>query len=167
MKPHDLPIDDACRQALAALEADPLDLPPEAETHLRHCPACAETRVLWLAQEDAPAVLVPAGYFDRLPERVLRKLPSRSRRSRALFWAAAAALVGAAALGGFWAGRMNRTPVVEATGPKPVVDFQEIPTESPFIDGEDPLLTLQDMKPEDSKALLKRLDRKPETPAAP
>ena len=43
--PQDFP--ESCQAALAAIEADPLDLPQSALGHLRVCPACAEARVQW------------------------------------------------------------------------------------------------------------------------
>ena len=118
---------ETCRSALAAIEGDPLNLPREVADHLRACHACTEARVQWLAQEEAVPALAPAGYFEALPSRVLRKLPSKSpsSKSRPLLWSAAAMLLGAAALGGFLAGRANRNPVVEATLPRTPADVQD------------------------------------------
>ena len=90
-----LPLPDRCAQALSALQADPVDPSAEAERHLRTCRACAEARVAFLAQEEAPEVLAPAGYHERLPDRILAKLPARAplhRRLAPLTWAAAAAM---------------------------------------------------------------------------
>lgn len=163
MTPPNAPLREACRTALAALEADPLNPPPEVLAHLQQCPACAEARVLWLAQEDAPVALAPAAYYQKLPGRILRKLPVRTRRSRLLPWAAAAALVGAAALGGFWAGRLNRTPVLEAkTAPAPA-EPADVPTDTPFTESDDVLLQLQQLSPEESRALVERM-RHPSRP---
>ncbi|HJW09123.1 MAG TPA: hypothetical protein VJ483_05765, partial [Holophagaceae bacterium] len=66
----DLRLPKDCAATLAALESDPLEPGAAAEAHCRVCAACRETRVLFLAQEEAPLPLVPADYFERLPERV-------------------------------------------------------------------------------------------------
>jgi hypothetical protein len=158
-----LPIPEACTHALEAIQADPLEPGAEAEAHLRTCRACSEARVAFLAQEEAPEVLAPAGYFERLPDRVQRKLPARPRllhRVRPLAWAAAAALLMAVGAGAFWAGRANRTPLVEATLPhQPEVTATTLSvSDTPFHDREEEAAQVQTLTPEEMKALLNRLD---------
>lgn len=157
-----LPLPDPCRRTLAALEADPLDPGREAQSHLRACPACSEAQVFYLAQEDAPTPLAPAGYFDRLPGRILGKLPVRtgllSRRLHGLGWAAAAVLLMAASAGAFWAGRANRTPLVEANLPKPVDTVEITVPDEPFHDRDEEAAQLQTLSPSDMKALLQQMD---------
>ncbi len=156
------PLPDACARALEAVALDPLEPGAEVERHLRACPACAEARVIFLAQEEAPEALVPAGYHDRLPGRILGKLPSRPglphHRLRGLAWAAAAVLLMAVGAGAFWAGRANRTPLVEASVPKPAETLEVSVPEAPFRDRDEDAAQLQTLTPEEMKALLKRLD---------
>lgn len=166
MKRDALPPSESCMKTLAAIEADPLDPGRDAELHMKTCTACAEARVIYLAQEDAPEVLVPAGYFDRLPARVVGKLPARRtpvHHARRLYWAAAAALLMAVGAGAFWAGRANRTPLVEATMPKPADTLEVMVPEAPFRDRDEEAAQLQALSPEEMKALLERLDH----PSAP
>ena len=156
-----LPLPEACQRTLTALEADPLNPGRDAQAHLRGCPACAEARVLFLAQEEAPDPLAPAGYFDRLPGRILGKLPVRqglSRRLHGLGWAAAAVLLMAASAGAFWAGRANRTPLVEANLPKPVDTVEITVPDEPFHDRDEEAAQLQTLSPSDMKALLQQMD---------
>lgn len=156
MTPRPLDLPEACAAALAAMEADPLGLPGPALDHLRACPACAEARVLWLAAEEAPAALAPAGYFDRLPARVQRKLPAPrpALRPRGLLATAAAALILATAAGAFWAGKANRTPLVEA---KAVLDARDTQVDAPFQEQDEILESLQTLSREEAAALLKTL----------
>ncbi|WP_306589853.1 hypothetical protein [Geothrix sp. 21YS21S-4] len=164
-EPLDLP--EACAAALLAVEADPLDPGPGAEAHLRTCPACSEARILCLSQEEVPDVLAPQGYFDRLPGRILRKLPTRLplyRRVGPLAWSAAAAILLAVGTGAFVAGYANQTPYVEATLPH--ADFAEpAVADTPFRDGEEDAAQVQALSPEEMKALLQRLD--PPPPVSP
>jgi hypothetical protein len=157
-----------CALALEAILADPLEPGADAEAHMQICRACSEARVAFLAQEEAPEPLAPAGYYDRLPERVLRKLPARpslQHRVRPLAWAAAAAMLMAVGAGAFWAGRANRTPYVEATvRPAEVVETSLTVTDTPFHDGEEDASQVQALTPEEMKALLKKLDTPPSTP---
>lgn len=154
-----------CAAALKAIETDPLNLNKATLAHVRTCTACAEARVHWLAQEEVPYALAPSGYFDRLPERVLRKLPTRRYNpftSRGLLWTAAATIIVAAALSGFLAGRANRTPVVMAEKHETIVDMREVMPDTPFQENEDPLSQLSVLSEEEADAVLKRLDaRKP------
>lgn len=161
MNPGPLPLPEACLAALAAVEADPLVPGSEAEAHLRACRACAEARILSLALEETPECLVPAGYHDRLPDRILRKLPLRSplhRRLGPLAWAAAAAVLMAVGAGAFLAGRANRTPYVEATLPRPAEPAEVPASDTPFHDREEEAAQIQTLSPDEMKALLKRLD---------
>jgi hypothetical protein len=164
-----LPLPDACSLTLEAILLDPLEPGPEAEAHMHTCRACSEARVAYLAQEDVPEVLAPSGYYDRLPARVLRKLPARPslhRRLRPYAWAAAAALLMAVGAGAFWVGRANRTPLVEATLPRQpeTVESTVTVSDTPFHDREEDAAELQTLTPEEMKALLKHLDAPPSAP---
>ncbi len=160
-----LPIPNACEATLAAIEQDPLTLPSEALTHLRQCPACAEARVQWLALEEVPHALAPAGYFDHLPTRIQRKLPVRAGlmgRPRRLLWAAAAALLMAGmGVGGFWLGKANRAPLVEATLPRNPSEVQELIVDAPFQEDDDALSQLSALPQEEAEAVLKQLEASP------
>jgi len=160
-----LPIPKACEATLAALEYDPLTLPSEALAHLRQCPACAEARVQWLALEEVPNALAPAGYFDHLPARIQRKLPVRAGllgRPRKLLWAAAAALLMAGTgVGGFWLGKANKTPLVEATLPRNPSEVQELIVDAPFQEDDDALSQLSTLPQEEAEAVLKQLEASP------
>jgi len=152
-----------CLEALAAIERDPLDLPPEVEAHVKACAGCSEARVTWLAMEDAPAAVAPAGYFDQLPGRVLRKLPSRPRAGNrpAALWALAAALLMAVGFGGFWLGRANRQPLVEATYTPPAAELPAALPETPFMEGDDEVAQLRRLPPEKAATVLEGLEPKP------
>jgi hypothetical protein len=158
-----------CPAALAALEKNPLDLPASVEAHLRGCPACSEAQVLWLALEEAPEGEAPAGYFEGLGFRILRKLPTRrgGLRRSAAFWLAAAGLLAALGLGatGFFLGRAMRAPLVEASQPKGWVEALDPQTETPFVDAEDPLTQLTNLSPRQAEAALARLQAP--APSAP
>lgn len=152
----------ACALALEAVLADPLVPGAAAEAHLRSCRPCAEARVALLAQEDTPEAALPEGYLERLPGRILGKLPTRvplHRRFHPMLWAAAATLVMAVGAGAFWAGRANRTPLVEAS--LPAAEAQEANSsevDTPFHDREEDAAQVQALSPEEMRALLKRLD---------
>ncbi len=161
-----LPLPDSCSRALDALQADPIEPGAETERHLRTCRACAEARVAFLAQEEAPEILAPAGYHERLPDRILAKLPARAplhRRLAPLTWAAAAALLMAVSAGAFWAGRANRTPLMEAALPRPAepVEAATSVSDTPFHDREEDAARVQSLSPDELKALLKQLDPPP------
>ncbi len=160
-----LPIPDTCETTLAAIERDPLDLPSEALAHLCQCPACAEARVQWLALEEVPHALAPAGYFDHLPARIQRKLPTKIRsvgRPRKLLWAAAATLLMAGTgVGGYWLGRANQTPLVEATLPRNPGEVQELIVDAPFQEDGDALSQLSALPQEEAEAVLKHLEASP------
>ena len=162
MRHASLSLPDPCTQTLTAIEADPLAPGPGAELHMKTCTACAEARVIFLAQEEAPEPLAPAGYFDRLPARVIGKLPVRrtglTLHARGLTWAAAAILLMAVSVGAFWAGRANRTPLVEATLPKPADTVEVMVPDTPFRDRDEDAAQIQSLSPEEMKALLKRVD---------
>lgn len=166
LNPEDemVPLPELCARALAALEADALEPGAETEAHLRACPACAEARVMLLAQEDAPLPLVPAGYFETLPLRIGRKLPAPKIRRRlpSWLWAAAAAVLMAAGLGGYLAGRATPAPPVL----QPVAQ-QVAPVESPaqdralpFHDRDEDLAELGGLSPTEMKQLVSSLDAK-------
>lgn len=164
-----LPIPEACSSTLDAVLADPLEPGAEAEAHMQICRACSEARVAYLAQEESPEALAPTGYFDRLPDRIQRKLPARPglhRRVRPFTWAAAAVLLMAVGAGAFWAGRANRTPYVEATLPRQpdITETTLTVSDTPFHDREEDAAQLQMLTPAEMKALLKRLDTPPSSP---
>lgn len=155
-----LPIPAACVPTMDAVLADPLDPGHEAEAHLKICRACAEARVAYLAQEESPEALAPAGYFERLPDRILRKLPARPRlrlRLGPFTWAAAAALLMAVGAGAFWAGRANRTPLVEASLPRTPSEVQEFLPDTPFEDQEDAVSQLTALSQPEADAVLRTL----------
>ena len=156
----------ACLEALAAIEADPLALPPAVEAHVASCRACSEARVTWLAMEDAPAAQAPAGYFDHLPGRVLRKLPARPRRlgSQPVLWARAAGLIAAVGFGGYWLGQANKQPLVEATITTAPAELPATLPEAPFQEGDDTLAQVSTLTPAETKALMDRLDAKTPKP---
>lgn len=159
-------IPESCQPVLAALEQDALNLSPEHLAHLKDCPACAEARVLWVAAEEEPFALAPAGYFERLPDRVVRKLPNRrsgSRPLRFVLWAAAAGLLAAMGIGGFLFGRSHRAPLVEATLPR--TEAPEVLPEAPFQDT-DPLSQLQGLDEAQAQRVLDHLESKPARPQA-
>ena len=152
----------ACTEAQQAIESDPRDLSSDILAHLRACPACAEARVLWLSMEEDPQALAPAGYFDRLPGRILGKLPSTRRAAprRTAWLAAAAALMLLTAGGSFWAGRINREPLVEASNPKTPSDLKETQPDLPFHDRYEVIEQFQNLSPEEAQVLLKQLEKK-------
>jgi hypothetical protein len=155
-------MNERCQQALDAIEADPLSLPEEIQAHLRTCGACREARVHWLAQEEAPQALAPAGYFEQLPRRILRKLPSgRSGGSRRILWLAAAGLALALGVGGYLAGRVQRTPMVEASLAPTPSELSELVSEAPFGEGDDAVSQLSELSQEDAEAVLQRLESSP------
>ena len=160
MKDQFPPIPAACLSALAEIETDPLRLTPASAAHVRACTACAETRIAWLAQEETEA-LAPAGYFDSLPERILSKLPAgpRRRKPHLAIWAMAAAALLAVATGGFWAGRANRTPMVEATLIPVAVETHDALPDTPFQEGEDDYAQLPNLSPEQARMVIERVSR--------
>jgi hypothetical protein len=153
-------------KVLAALEADPLNLSPDVAELVRRDPALAELRVQWLALEEAPAPLAPAGYFQRLPGRIAGKLPAQPRRlavrSTPLLWAVAAAALLAIGTGGFLAGRANRQPLVEAKVPDAPARYAV--GDAPFQENDDLLAQADQLSPEQLQALVKRLESKPKQP---
>jgi hypothetical protein len=158
MTGHFPPVADACGRTLAEIEADPLALSAAAEAHVRACVACAETRVAWLAQEET-SVQAPAGYFEELPGRILTKLPSgpRRRRPHVALWAMAAALLASVGVGGFMAGRANRTPMVEATLVQPAPESHETMPDTPFKEAEDDYAQLPNLSPEEARRLIEQV----------
>jgi hypothetical protein len=158
MKEHVSPIPEACLQALAKIEADPLELSGAAAAHVRACPACSEARVAWLAQEEASAQ-APAGYFEQLPGRILSKLPAAPRRRRPypVLWALAAGLLAAVGAGGFLAGRANRATMVEATLVQPAPEPHVALPDTPFLEGEEDYAQLPDLNPEQVHRFMERV----------
>jgi hypothetical protein len=123
MKPqaNDPVLPQGCQNTLAAIELDPLNLPHEALKHITTCPKCFEARVMWLAQEDFEAPIAPTGYFDKLPGRILQKMPATSASPwfRVPLLASAASILFFAGLSGYWYGRQanHTTIVLEAVVP--------------------------------------------------
>jgi hypothetical protein len=104
-----------CQDALRAIELDALNLPLEALKHVSACSMCSEARVLWLAQEDFGHQLAPAGYFDKLPSRVLQKLPTAQKKPlyRLPLLFSAASILLFVALSGYWYGRQSQlSPII-------------------------------------------------------
>jgi hypothetical protein len=147
-----------CAETLALIQADPLELPAAAVAHTRICPACAEARVAWLAQEQPGPALAPAGYFERLPDRVLAKLPParRSWRPGLRLGSLAAGLFLAIGLGGFWLGRSPGPALTEAALPSLAEAAEALP-ETPFQTGDDDLAQLPALNPDEAQAILERL----------
>jgi hypothetical protein len=112
--PKNTVIPQACQNALEAIEQNPLALPKGALKHVAQCPMCSEARVMWLAQDEFEAPLAPAGYFDKLPGRVLQKMPSSpaSPWLRLPLLASAASILFFAGMGGYWYGRQTHPPIV-------------------------------------------------------
>lgn len=168
MNPETLQEPEACRLTLAAVEANPLGPGPDAEAHMKTCTACSEARVIYLAQEEAPQALAPAGYFERLPRRILGKLPARSGlhlHTRRFYWGTAAALLLAVGTAAFWVGRANRAPLVEAGLPHMPAEVQELAPDSPFQDSEDAVTQLSTLSQEDADAVIRSLSTP--SPASP
>lgn len=158
-----LPVSKPCSLTLDAILTDPLMPGAEAEAHMQICTACSEARVAYLAQEDHPQALAPAGYFERLPGRILGKLPAPTRHlhTRRLFWGTAAALLIAVGATAFWAGRANRVPLVEANLPRTASEVQEVLPDTPFQDNEDAVTQLSALSQEDADAVFRTLNKKP------
>ncbi|HET6329530.1 MAG TPA: hypothetical protein VFF76_01965 [Holophagaceae bacterium] len=159
-----IPLPESCARALAALQADALEPGLEAEAHLRICAACAEARVLLLAQEDEPLPLAPAGYFESLPARIARKLPAaRTRRSLpGWVWAAAAGILMAAGVGGYLAGRATPAPPVLQPMAQQTVQPADPGGQDralPFHDRDEDLAELGSLSPSEMKELVSSLDK--------
>ena len=151
-------------KAMQAIEADPLNLPTDVAALVRLSPALSELRVHWLALEDLPTTSTnaPAGYFQALPGRVLRKLPIKlavRHRSHPALWAAAAALLLAIGAGGFWAGKANRAPLVEAKAQEsePAKDLPV--ADAPFQENDDVLVQIQNLSPEEIQRIADKVKR--------
>ncbi|MBL0210586.1 MAG: hypothetical protein IPQ13_06680 [Holophagaceae bacterium] len=161
MKPQ-APTPEQLETALRAIEADPLNLPADIEALVRQSPSLSEMRVHWLALEDPREAhaMAPAGYFEALPGRVQRKLPIQAaarHRFHPALWAAAAALMLAIGTGGFWAGKANRTPLVEAKV-KESEPTKELPlADAPFQESDDVLVQMQSLSPEEIQRLAEKV----------
>lgn len=150
-----------CERALAAVQEDPLDLPAEVEAHLTTCSACREARIVLLAQEEASLPLAPAGYFERLPGRILGKLPARRpvRSLRPWMLGAAAALLLTVSGISFFAGRANRATPVAKVEAAPAVDPKAIQGTLPFQDSQEDLGRLKELNADEMKALIEHLEK--------
>jgi hypothetical protein len=167
-----LPTPEACALTMSAVLVDPLDSGPDAEAHMQICRACSEARIAYLAQEDAPQVLVPTGYFERLPGRILGKLPAPVRLSshtKKYIWGLAASLLFAVSATTYWVGRANRMPLVEASLPRTSAEIQEFLPDSPFQDREDAVnddavTQLTALSEDDANAVIRTLAKRPTPP---
>lgn len=151
-------------KAMQAIEADPLNLPADVAVLLRQSPALSELRVHWLALEDQPpnSAMAPAGYFQALPGRVLRKLPVKMptrHRFHPALWAAAAALMLAIGTGGFWAGKANRTPLMEARASEsePAKDLPV--ADAPFQESDDVMVQIQNLSPQEIQRIADKVKK--------
>lgn len=148
------PTPEQLEMILQALEADPLHLQADVAAYVRQSPALSELRVQWLAVQDDSGnpSMAPAGYFQALPGRVLRKLPIKSAARHGLhpaLWAAAAALMLTIGAGSFWAGKANRTPLVEARAQE-LEPSKELPlADAPFQESDDVMVQIQNLSPEE------------------
>ncbi|MCL1893786.1 MAG: hypothetical protein FWG02_06090 [Holophagaceae bacterium] len=166
----DSKLPDTCMVALSAIQSDPLELPSSVLDHISICPKCSEARVMWLAQEDFEYQIAPPGYFEKLPGRILQKLPvSPSRLSfRIPLLASAASLLLLTGISGYWYGRQSHqtTVVLEALVPAPKniqdpfnLDFTSFTSIELFS-------KVESMTPEETKELMNGL-KKPEANMQP
>ena len=161
-----LPVSEPCSRALEAILRDPLASGTEAEAHMQTCRACSEARVAYLAQEEFPPAPAPAGYFERLPGRILGKLPAPRLQvhTRRFYWGTAAALLLAVGATAFWVGRANRVPLVEANLLRPTAEIQEALPDTPFQDQEDALTQLTALSQKDADAVIRTLTNRQAQP---
>jgi len=151
-----------CKDALRAIELDALNLPLDELQHVSVCSKCSEARVLWLAQEDFDVQLTPAGYFDKLPSRILQKLPVAQKTPlyRLPLLISAASLLLFAGLSGYWYGRQSQfSPIIlEAiVPPKDIRDpFLNDPTSFSSIEL---FSQVHDLTPEETQMLMKDLKK--------
>ncbi|MBL0312613.1 MAG: hypothetical protein IPP78_07860 [Holophagaceae bacterium] len=152
--------------AIQAIETDPLNLPDDVAAMVRQSAALSELRIHWLALQDpdinTAVTTAPAGYFQALPGRMLRKLPvkvaARHRLHPAL-WAAAAVLMLTIGVGGFWAGKANRTPWVEAKT-QDLEPAKDLPlADAPFQESDDVLVQIQNLSPEEIQRIADKVKK--------
>ena len=152
----------ACQDALRAIELDALNLPLEALQHVSVCSMCSEARVLWLAQDDFGVQLAPAGYFDRLPSRVLQKLPVAQKTPlyRLPLLISAASLLLFAGLSGYWYGRQSQFSPIILEAIAPPKDMRD-----PFLNDLTSFSSIElfsqvnDLTPEEAQTLMKDLKK--------
>jgi hypothetical protein len=158
----------SCQDALLAIEADPLNLSPDILDHVSVCPMCSEVRVMWLAQEDFDAAAAPAGYFQRLPSRVLQKMPLPSSRLslKIPILASAASLMLIASAGGFWFGRQTQPTTVVFEAVMPPRDMQDYFQDPSSFSSLELFSQIPDLTPEETAALMTDL-KKPEADLQP
>jgi hypothetical protein len=163
-----------CQDALRAIEGDPINIGPDALEHVSTCRACSEARVLWLAQEDFDHAWTlghqaPAGYFEALPGRMLRKLPASSAglQTKRLLLASAASLAMLIAIGigagGYLLGRHDQTPVIFLEAVNPPKDFQDLFPDPMSFSSIELFSQIPDLTPEETSALMTDL-KKPAKP---
>jgi hypothetical protein len=151
-----------CQDALRAIKLDALNLPLKTLQHVSVCSKCSEARVLWLAQEDFDIQLTPAGYFDKLPSRILQKLPVAQKTPlyRLPLLISAASLLLFSGLSGYWYGRQSQfSPIIlEAiVPPKDIRDpFLNDPTSFSSIEL---FSQVHDLTPEETQMLMKDLKK--------
>jgi hypothetical protein len=159
-----------CQDALRAIECDPINIDPDALGHISVCRACSEARVLWLAQEDFGPAQAPAGYFEALPGRVLRKLPAlytRHRQGRLLLASAASlAMFAAIGAGGYLLGRHDQMPPVFLEAVHTPRDFQDVFADPTSFSSLELFSQIPDLTPEETRALMTDL-KNPEASVQP
>lgn len=83
-------------------------------------------------------------------------------RPRKLLLAAAAALLMIGmGVGGFWLGKANKAPLVEATLPRNPSEVQELIVDAPFQEDDDALSQFSTLSQEEAEAVLKQLEAAP------
>ena len=158
-----------CRDALRAIEGGPIDLDAETLGHISACRQCSEARVMWLALEDCDNAQAPAGYFEALPGRVLRKLPAQATRHLSkipLLTTAATLLILAGTTGGYWFGRHDQTGPVLLEAVHTPRDFQDIFADPTSFSSFELFSQIPDLTPEETKAMMTDLT-KPEASVQP
>jgi len=151
-----------CQEALRAIELDPLNLPIEALQHVSACAKCSEARVLWLAQEDFGTQMTPAEYFDKLPSRILQKLPIAQKTPlyRLPLLVSAATLLLFAGLSGYWYGRQSQFSPIILEAIVPPKDMRD-----PFINDPTSFSSIElfsqvhDLTQEEAQTLMKDLKK--------
>ena len=76
-----------------------------------------------------------------------------------VLWAAVAALMLATGVGGFWAGKANRSPLVEAKAQEsePSKDLQM--ADAPFQESDDVMVQIQNLSPEEIQSIADKVKK--------
>jgi len=162
----DLPLD--CQNALQAIENDPLELPRDVLQHISTCRMCSETRVMWIAQEDFEHPIVHAGYFDSLPNRIFRKLPTHSTRLwlRLPLLVSAASIMFITAASLYWLGRQSQPSTVVLEALIPPKDMHDYLHDFTSFYNIELFAQVSDLTPEETQALISDI-KKPEASVQP